>query len=29
VGKFDKKVLRARHADGGLEVIEVDLTTRS
>ncbi len=24
VGKFDKKVLRARHAEGGLEVIEVD-----
>jgi fatty-acyl-CoA synthase len=23
VGKFDKKVLRARYADGGLEVIEV------
>ena len=29
VGKFDKKVLRARHADGGLEVIEVDVTARS
>jgi len=29
VGKFDKKVLRARHAEGGLEVIEVDITTRS
>jgi fatty-acyl-CoA synthase len=28
VGKFDKKVLRARHADGGLEVIEVDVTAR-
>ena len=25
VGKFDKKVLRARHADGDLEVIEVDI----
>ena len=24
VGKFDKKVLRARHAEGGLEVIGVD-----
>ena len=22
VGKFDKKVLRARHAEGGLEVVE-------
>jgi fatty-acyl-CoA synthase len=28
VGKFDKKVLRARHAEGGLEVIEVDVTVR-
>ena len=27
VGKFDKKVLRARHAEGDLEVIEVDLTS--
>jgi len=25
VGKFDKKVLRARHADGDLEVIEVEI----
>jgi len=25
VGKFDKKVLRARHADGALEVIEVEV----
>ena len=25
VGKFDKKVLRARHADGELEVIEVEI----
>ncbi len=25
VGKFDKKVLRARYADGGLDVVEVDL----
>ncbi|HEY1987911.1 MAG TPA: long-chain fatty acid--CoA ligase [Acidimicrobiales bacterium] len=25
VGKFDKKVIRAQHADGKLEVIEVDL----
>jgi fatty-acyl-CoA synthase len=24
VGKFDKKVLRARHADGGLAVVEVE-----
>jgi fatty-acyl-CoA synthase len=24
VGKFDKKVLRARHAEGGLEVVAVD-----
>ncbi len=24
VGKFDKKVLRARHAEGGLEVVGVD-----
>jgi fatty-acyl-CoA synthase len=23
VGKFDKKVLRARHADGELEVVEL------
>ncbi len=22
VGKFDKKVLRARHSDGGLDVVE-------
>ena len=22
VGKFDKKVLRARHADGGLDVVQ-------
>jgi fatty-acyl-CoA synthase len=29
VGKFDKKVLRARHAEGGLEVIEVEIATRS
>jgi len=29
VGKFDKKVLRARHAAGGLEVIEVDVTAGS
>ncbi len=27
VGKFDKKGLRARHAEGGLEVIEVEITT--
>ena len=27
VGKFDKKVLRARHADGDLQVIEVEITT--
>lgn len=27
VGKFDKKVLRARHAEGDLEVIEVEITT--
>jgi fatty-acyl-CoA synthase len=26
VGKFDKKVLRARHAEGALEVIEVETT---
>jgi fatty-acyl-CoA synthase len=25
VGKFDKKVLRARHAEGDLEVIEVEI----
>jgi fatty-acyl-CoA synthase len=25
VGKFDKKVIRAQHADGKLDVIEVDL----
>ena len=25
VGKFDKKVLRARYADGGLDVVEVDI----
>ena len=29
VGKFDKKVLRARHAEGGLEVIVVDVTSGS
>ncbi len=28
VGKFDKKLLRSRHADGEFEVIEVDLGTR-
>jgi fatty-acyl-CoA synthase len=27
VGKFDKKVLRARHAKGDLEVIEVEIVT--
>jgi fatty-acyl-CoA synthase len=27
VGKFDKKVLRARHAQGDLEVIEVEITS--
>jgi fatty-acyl-CoA synthase len=27
VGKFDKKVLRARHAQGELEVIEVEIAT--
>jgi fatty-acyl-CoA synthase len=27
VGKFDKKVLRSRHADGDLEVIEVEIVT--
>ena len=27
VGKFDKKVLRARHAEGDLEVIEVEIVT--
>jgi fatty-acyl-CoA synthase len=27
VGKFDKKVLRARHAEGDLEVIEVDIVS--
>jgi len=27
VGKFDKKVLRARHAAGGLEVIEVEIAS--
>ncbi len=27
VGKFDKKVLRARHAEGDLEVIEVETAT--
>ena len=27
VGKFDKKVLRARHAEGDLEVIEVEIAT--
>jgi fatty-acyl-CoA synthase len=27
VGKFDKKVLRARHAEGEFDVIEVDVTT--
>jgi fatty-acyl-CoA synthase len=25
VGKFDKKVLRAQHAEGALDVIEVDV----
>jgi len=25
VGKFDKKVLRARHAEGDLDVIVVDI----
>ena len=29
VGKFDKKVLRARHADGELEVIVVDTVVGS
>jgi fatty-acyl-CoA synthase len=29
VGKFDKKVLRARHADGDLEVIVVDTVAGS
>ncbi len=29
VGKFDKKVIRAQHADGKLEVIEVDLPSAS
>ncbi len=29
VGKFDKKVLRAQHADGALEVIEVDIPRSS
>jgi fatty-acyl-CoA synthase len=28
VGKFDKKLLRSRHADGEFEVIEIDLGTR-
>ncbi|MGA2836190.1 MAG: long-chain fatty acid--CoA ligase [Acidimicrobiales bacterium] len=28
VGKFDKKVLRARHAEGDLEVIEVEIVSR-
>ena len=28
VGKFDKKVLRARHAEGTLEVIEIDVVAR-
>jgi fatty-acyl-CoA synthase len=27
VGKFDKKVLRARHAEGGFEVVEVAVST--
>ncbi len=27
VGKFDKKVLRARHAEGGLEIVEVVVST--
>jgi fatty-acyl-CoA synthase len=27
VGKFDKKVLRAQHADGGFEVVEVEIKT--
>jgi len=27
VGKFDKKVLRARHAEGDLDVIEVEIST--
>ncbi|MGD0882382.1 MAG: long-chain fatty acid--CoA ligase [Acidimicrobiales bacterium] len=27
VGKFDKKVLRARHAEGDLDVIEIDIVT--
>jgi acyl-CoA synthetase (AMP-forming)/AMP-acid ligase II len=27
VGKFDKKVLRARHAEGGFEVVEVVVST--
>ena len=27
VGKFDKKVLRARHAEGSLEVIEVEIAS--
>ncbi len=29
VGKFDKKALRARHADGVLEVVEVEITRSS
>ncbi|HVB92940.1 MAG TPA: long-chain fatty acid--CoA ligase [Acidimicrobiales bacterium] len=29
VGKFDKKVIRAQHADGKLEVIEIDLPSAS
>ena len=29
VGKFDKKVLRARHASGDLDVIEVDVVARA
>jgi fatty-acyl-CoA synthase len=27
VGKFDKKVLRGQHADGGFEVVEVEIKT--
>ena len=27
VGKFDKKVLRARHAEGELEVVEIEIVT--
>ena len=27
VGKFDKKVLRSQHADGELDVVEVEIKT--